>query len=186
MNIDFVKVSKKMLLLLVFSLCVNTLYAQIQTTILGCKLGVSTKSTVEQVLRQKGLNLIKCKDDVSTAWKVFYDTDDRVLFGGVYWDDARIGFVDGKLSSILFQSKDAPRAMYDKLLSSLKAKYPRYIDAAVSDKDFTHFKDNYTEIDLWYNDVMGLGLAYGNRRLEEKSLDPFGGNGSNLSGTDDL
>ena len=180
------KASKKILLLLVLSLCVNTLYAQIQTTILGCKLGVSTKSTVEQVLRQKGLNLIKSKDDVSTAWKVFYDTDDRVLFGGVYWDYARIGFVDGKISSILFLSKDAPRGVYEKLLSSLKSKYSRYIYAAVSDNEYTHFRDNITQINLWYNEYIGVTLSYGNRRLEDKSSDPFGENGSNASGIDDL
>ena len=180
------KVSKKILLLLVFSLYVNTLFAQIQTTILGCKLGVSTKSTVEQVLRQKGLNLIKSKDDVSTAWKVFYDTDDRVLFGGVYWDYARIGFVDGKISSILFLSKDAPRGVYEKLLSSLKSKYYRYIYSAVSDNEYTHFRDNITQINLWYNEYIGVTLSYGNRRLEDKSSDPFGENGSNASGIDDL
>ena len=185
MNIDFVKVSKKMLLLLVFSLCVNTLYAQIQTTILGCKLGVSTKSTVEQVLRQKGLNLIR-NDEASTVWNVFYDTDDRVLFGGIYWDFARIGFVDGKFSSILFWSKDAPRAMYDNFLHTLKSKYTRYLYTAYSDNSSTYFRDAYNNIYLTYNNLQGLNLSYGNTRLQEKAIDPFGGNGSNTSGTGDL
>ena len=86
----------------------------------------------------------------------------------------------------MFKSKDAPRGVYEKLLSSLKSKYSRYIYAAVSDNDFTCFRDNYTEIDLFYIKYWGVTLSYGNRMLEDKSSNPFGGNGSNASGIDDL
>lgn len=170
-NVNYIRCAAiRVLLVALFSLCVNPLYAQIQTNILGCRLGVSSQSAVSSTLKQRGFNLIKSEGDVSFHRKVFYDTNDNVLFGGIYWENARIGFVNGKFSSILFQCKECPRSTFVQLLSALKSKYSRYVNYTVSDDNFVDFRDNCTEICLWYSSAFGVELSYGNISLEESAF----------------
>ena len=151
------------------ALCVNNLFAQIQTEILGCKLGVSTKSSVERIIKSKGLNLIKSDATKALEGVTFYEIKDGVSFGGIIWDDARIRFVDGKFASIMF-SKVASKETYNKLFASLKKKYARYLISA--DYPAPYFQDKNTEIIMMHGNK--LSLSYGCRKLFDDNFDAQG------------
>jgi hypothetical protein len=141
---------------LALSLTITT-KAQIQTNILGCTLGVTSKSTVEQRFKQKGYNLHVSKEKNLMQGATFYDISDGVFFGGILWDDARLRFISGKFASIKFH-KYTSEETYNKLLSTLKRKYSRYM------KETDYFQDRNTEISVWFFDGE-LHLSYGNRKL---------------------
>lgn len=147
---------KKITLTLLLALFISNVYAQINTNILGCKLGVSSKATVERVLKSKGLNIEKSNATDLLEGVTFYDIKDGVSFGGIIWDDARIRFINGKFASIIF-SKVASRETYNKLFASLKKKYARYLISA--DYPAPFFQDNNTEIIMMHGDKLSLSYV---------------------------
>ncbi len=182
-NVNYIRCAAiRVLLVVLFSLCVNPLYAQIQTNILGCRLGVSVKSSVERVFKQNGYELRK--SEVTGLWDgaAFYDSVDGMNFGGVYWDFARVGFIDGKFSSIMFEKKYVSKEIFDKLSSALKGKYSRYLYH--NSPNAIGFKDYNTSVGLDYYYFDGgykITLSYGNLKLQQSAGESF-----NSSGVNDL
>ena len=157
----------KILFVVFFLLCANTLFAQIQTKILGCRVGTSTANEVMAILNQQGYTVYylgqhsffsasgqirSCGED--------YNIRGSILFGGICWDGVTFTFVGGKLARVSFVciEKDG----YSKLLSDLKNKYSRYYEKHMF---FEGFRDGYTEISL----ITGgsLSLAYSNIKLQD-------------------
>ncbi len=155
------------LLFFVLTICVNPLFAQIQTKILGCRVGSSTANEVVAILQQQGYAVYYCGQHsfVSASGQIrscgeVYQIRGSILFGGICWDYVRFTFVGGKLASVSFSciEKDG---LYSKLLSNLKNKYSRYYENDL----FQRFRDGYTEISL--TSAGFLGLHYSNIKLKD-------------------
>ena len=156
----------RILFFIVFLLCVNTSYAQIQTKILGCRVGSSTANEVMSILNQQGYAIYYCGQHSFVSASGIrscgedYQIRGSILFGGICWDYVRFTFVGGKLAKVSFSciEKDG---LYSKLLSNLKNKYSRYYENYL----FQRFRDGYTEISLTSGGF--LGLHYSNIKLQD-------------------
>lgn len=160
-------IAARILFFVVLLLCVNTSFAQIQTKILGCRVGTSTVNEMTSILNQQGYTVYYCGQHsfVSASGQIRscgedYNIRGSILFGGICWDGVTFTFVGGKLARVLFVciEKDG----YSKLLSDLKNKYSRYYEKNMF---FEGFRDGYTEISL----ITGgsLSLAYSNIKLQD-------------------
>lgn len=158
--------------LFIFLLClvwICTIYAQIQTEIMGCTLGQSSKSFVEQSIKSQGRVLEKCNEFGVYPYATFYDIKDDINFEGIIWDYARIRFIDGKFASILFHKDRPSKETYEKLKNTLINKYRKYqVDKykkyQVRDNN-PLFEDQATVLDIGGFPNGHINLIYYNKRL---------------------
>ena len=138
----------KKLIFLLMVLLSSGVQAQIQKNILGFTLGVTPKQTVIQTLQNKGFECSLKEDAIKT--KVFYTVKGGLSFGGYIWYEAMIGFVNGKLSSVML-SGDLNKSQYNKLKDTLISKYHKYQTSHSNPPSFYDFHDRKTEVSLWYH-----------------------------------
>lgn len=183
-------IAARILFFVVFLLCANTLFAQIQTKILGCRVGTSTANEVMSILNQQGYTVSvveynKFSRDYFKSGDYSFEINGSILFGGVRWDYVTFTFIGKKLYSVSFNcfnfnknAYDIQKKAYDKLLSDLKNKYSNYYKPDESGF-FEFFRDNYTEINLKI--IYGLSLTYSNIKLfKAKSDGVYSGGASDL------
>lgn len=158
------------LLLFVLTLCVNPLFAQIQTRILGCRVGVSTENEVVAILQQQGYVVYNNGHrSIPAQGKIIYlgksyQIYGSILFGGVRWEVATFTFVGGKLKDVSFHCNEFNWNAHDKLLSDLKTKYSRYYKSE-EQSIFERFNDGVTEISLMNGGL--LRIDYSNIKLSK-------------------
>jgi len=132
---------KKFLLTLIFLMCICVSFAQIQTNILGCRLGVSSYDEVNTTLREKG---IIRPDILLTGWGAIITTY-HIEFGGIVWNTVTFTVNKGVLMSVKF----AGLGDHVKLGEALSKKYSHY---KVVDNSFTKkFEDNNTRVEMLYD-----------------------------------
>ena len=97
-------ITARILFFVVFLLCANTLFAQIQTKILGCRVGTSTVNEMTSILNQQGYTVYYCGQHylVSSGRSCGedYQISGSILFGGICWDYVKFTFVGGKLAMV--------------------------------------------------------------------------------------
>lgn len=165
---------KRLYLLLFFSVWFCIINAQIQKVILGCTLGHSSKSFVEQSLKRQGYVLEKCNDPRVYQAATFYDIKDGVSFGGINWDYARLRFINGKFASISFVKNWASKAICEKLKVTLMNKYKKYFIHKYGDYNPV-FDDKTTELILMgASDGEYLSIDYSNKSLFDDNYNQSG------------
>jgi hypothetical protein len=158
------------LLFFVLTICVNPLFAQIQTKILGCRVGVSTENEVVAILQQQGYAVYNYghRNELAQGKIIYlgvtYQIYGSILFGGVRWDVASFTFVGGKLKEVSFHCNEFNMNIHDKLLSDLKMKYSRYYKFE-DESLWEQFNDGVTEIRLWNG--ITFCLSYSNIKLSK-------------------
>lgn len=160
------------------------MFAQIQTKILGCRVGTSTANEVMAILNQQGYNVYvleynQFSRDYFKCGDYSFQIYGSILFGGVRWDYVTFTFICQKLYSVAFgNNSNTSNNAYAKLFSDLKNKYPNYYKPEKSG-GFEHFRDNYTEITL--SRVVVLTLTYSNIQLSKAKNDGvYSGGASDL------
>lgn len=175
----------KILFVVLFLLCANTLFAQIQTKILGCRVGTSTANEVMAILNQQGYSVCvveynKFSRDYFKCGDYSFQIYGSILFGGVRWDHVSFTFIGQKLYSVSFAAnQNTANNAYDKLFSDLKNKYSNYYKSEESSGGVKYFRDNYTEITL--SGFLGPFLTYSNIKLSKAKNDGvYSGGASDL------
>ena len=126
------------LLVVLFSLFANGLFAQIQTKILGCRVGSSTANEVMTILNQQGYKVYvveynQFSRDHFKSGDYSFQIYGSILFGGVRCDHVSFTFIGQKLYSVSFDCRNFNKNAYDKLLSDLQNKYSNYYKPEESD-----------------------------------------------------
>ena len=140
--------------------------AQIQKNILGFTLGVTPKQKVIQTLQNKGFECSLKENTIKTM--VFYTVKGGLSFGGYIWYEATIGFVNGKLSSILFTG-DLKQSQYNQLRDTLINKYRKYQTSHSNPPNFYDFHDKKTEVSLWYHRDGWVDICYSDETLSDNN-----------------
>lgn len=163
---------KVLLITLMFVLSLNG-FSQINRTIWGCTLGISTKQQVRTVLESRGYNVL-IEPDGSLAVKT-----NNFNFGGSFWTYVSFCFVNNLLSQVWFQNNENQSIVkindtYEKVKLSLDKKYRIYyfklsdMDGYVDNSNYT---DKRTTIHLGlftYNNIRYVHLSYEDDFLQEK------------------
>lgn len=139
---------KRLSFMLLFTFCVLIISAQIQRDILGCNLGTSSKNTVANTLKKKGLRY----ENASTTQLCAFNVE----FGGINWKYVFFNFFDNKLYQIAFMcssfdsSPEHLKISYDRVSGILQRKYKKYYSSMYSDATNTSYDDKTTGVDLYY------------------------------------
>ncbi|MCM1320291.1 MAG: hypothetical protein NC217_07930 [Muribaculaceae bacterium] len=168
---------KKLLILFIVMFGVLSATAQIKSQILGCTLGVTTKATTINVLKQKGYD-VKPFERAALQNADFYIIKGGVSFANVIWDEVKIRFVNGKFASIAFNTC-LDDSQFDTIKDSLISKYKRYktTNSDPSRRQY-YFSDRKTDISFFPTYSCYAMLAYGNINLMNSN--------TNTSTTEDL
>ena len=144
----------KILFVVFFLLCANTLFAQIQTKILGCELGVSTLSDVEKVLNERGLQFTK-NAALYGGEGYYYHVRQGVAFGGEVWGKTTFCFIGGKLWYVAFEKEGYGVLLMDtyaELAAALEKKYGRYYERThkgeIPNNITVYYSEGHTELYL--------------------------------------
>lgn len=157
---------RKITLILICLICfVISGNAQIKRQILGYTLGVSTKATVVNGLKNKGFEL-ELINDAANKGPVFYSVEGGVSFAGCIWDDVRIGFVNGKFAFIMFRSYQK-ETQSDKLENTMLNKYSTYKTANCdpSSRVWDFMDKRKTNAFLWISASGDVTVSYSDEKL---------------------
>lgn len=167
---------KKFILIILIVFSALSVNAQIKRQILGYTLGVSSRSTVVQGLRNKGFDLETY--EAFNQGPIFYQVKGGVSFGGVVWDDVRIGFINGKFASIMCETY-LTEAQFSKINKALRLKYKRYsTNHTKPDEKVYDYNDKKTSVLLFIQYNGKATLIYSDEKLYNKN--------TNSSSIDDL
>lgn len=160
----------KRILLMIFALvCYVMANAEITNTIWGLTLGKSTQQDVEDVIKARDLTVEeRLKTEIICTSPVAFS------FGGELWNLVDFGFVNGKLSAVMFLCEPeyltvSTQQVFEELEVSLNRKYSDYIMNGDFNDD-VKFERRYTDyvscINLIYDLDSGcVILGYSDNKL---------------------
>lgn len=164
---------KKFLIFTILLVCILSANAQIQTELLGLRLGKTTKEQAINILKSKKCNYEWVNQ--SDLWA------DYLWFAGYQWATVGFRFYENKLKMIVFQTndydykKEAIIQQYGYLSQKLLNKYSSYLISKQGGKLI--FDDNHTSLTIEYaphstnkdSRTMFLSLIYLDNNLNNKS-----------------
>lgn len=148
---------KKLGIIVVLVLCSLKMVAQLQNTVLGCTLGITSENGVINTLRQRGYN---------PQYHLSVLFINNPSFGSIKWATACFYFKNDKLSEVrlIIDYKTASistlQNTYDYISSLLTEKYGTYKNN--EQNNVTSFSDNKIGISIYFqnDDCPGTVLQY--------------------------
>ncbi len=144
---------RRTLLTLTLLLCTLVASAQIQRKFLGFTIGVTSKTTVYNYLRNNNIKFSKNEKDEYLAKKI--------KFAGEVWDYVWFSFYNGKLYNLDFYIDEDSTPIqtmdliYNRLDYTLSNKYASYFDYNKSTSERKVYNDNITKITFRYEYIEG-------------------------------